>query len=102
MSLILRHLINFDCDKLCLDSAGHVNGESSAVLDYGLPYQSPDRDGITPTEIHHQGELEDGDEEETALIPADDAVVSLQTPIHLSIVNRHEAVTQAFIDHKGI
>ena len=78
-----------------------MNGESSAVLDYGLPYQSPDSDRITPTDIHHWGELEDGNEEETTLIPADDAVVSLQTPIHLSIVNRHEAVTQAFIHHKG-
>lgn len=77
-----------------------MNGDNSnTVLDYGIPYQSPDR-GQSVTEYHHQVELDD--EEDTTSIPDADVIVSLQTPIHLSIVNRHETVTQAFIDHKGM
>lgn len=81
-----------------LYSVGAMNGERSAVLDYGVPYQSPDsNERTTPPHDDHQVELED-DEEETPSVPT---VLSLQTPIHLAIVNGHEAVTQAFIDHKG-
>lgn len=61
-----------------------------AVLDYGEPYHSPDTSLVDSS----------GQEEEYCN-DNDGATVSQQTPIHLAIVNQHEAVVEAFIQHKG-
>lgn len=67
-----------------------VMAPDGAVLDYGEPYQSPNASLDDPL-----------DEYETSLSDDGNVMVSQQAPIHLAIVNHHEAVVEAFIQHKG-
>lgn len=61
------------------------------MQDYGEPYLSAGEDLQTLSyDDEYENEANKSDEE-----------VSLQTPIHLAIVNSHIAVVEAFIEHKG-
>ena len=60
------------------------------MVDYGEPYQSPDG-----SLVEHQ-QVEDSEN------GVENGFVSQQTAIHLAIVNQHEDVVEAFIEHKGV
>lgn len=62
------------------------------VLDYGEPYQSPDRS------LTEAADSEERSYDEDLVINLE---VSQQTAIHLAIVNHHEEVVEAVIQHKG-
>ncbi|XP_067934786.1 rabankyrin-5-like [Watersipora subatra] len=83
-----------------LDSdANQYGGESNQdneLLDYGAPYQSAEESAL------ELDEEEDEEEEEDSYGDSytEGVVASQQTAIHLAIVNQHETVVEAFLQHK--